>query len=1408
MQLVNPAFEDAVDGGTRRALSAGLVLALTAALLLLLPIDAFADGRIGSGPGANAGELGSETVGVAVNEQQGGAVYVADASGQRIDEFEPDGTFVRAFGWGVDASNPEPKLEVCTTATGCRVGSEGSGAGQFRWAESLAVDNDPASASYGDVYVVDQKNLRIEKFTPAGEFLLMFGSGVDKGPHHPGDVCTAQYVAEGDTCTTGTAGTGPAQFYEEVPQTDAGGRKSWTHEYSSSIAVGPAGKVYVGDFGRVQEFNSGGEYVGGLDLPDAEPSFVSALAVDAAGDIFERSVTYGNVEGYTEPIAEVPGVREYSSTHALLRTLDPNGAPTHLALDAEGDLFLSQLSEEEIEFQAYKPSGSLYAYFSSPLVEALNVRPEGKGVNTPITPRGIAVGTAAGDLYATSFREYLSGGNFVREMLIAVLPLPEPGPPTVKAGSQSAGDIEPTTATLHAQVNPDGFDTHYHFEYVTQSGFENGGFSNPATQSTAPTDLGLLIHDDPVQAAISGLEPETTYHFRVVAESSEGTVYGEDSTFTTLPPVSIREFTTQTVGPEAVTLKFELNPNGSSGRTFVRYGLDSTLVSGEAEEAFGTSNQFEAREVTFTGLKPNTTYLYQLRAENAYGEVSTTDQTFTTEMSGAEEREAEECPNGSSPGAPNSTLREENNSLALPDCRAYEQVSPKEKKGYPINPSFSHYLAPSGERDAFLSLGAFTGDTGEAQFVSHRTAAGWVTEASIGRALGAQWQPRGLIEYSAGLDRSLFYLVHAPTAGDAEVSPSPNVFYTGREGDAFSAASPVLEPLSGSSPDGFSWDGPVAQSADLSHLFLRTSMRILAEDPLGDASKGGDVNRIYEASSGEGTPTLRLVAEVPGGLTNFPEEETCHLDGAAGGIGGFGEFTNSTAADGSVLFYSSPVEVEAGKRCSGVGPNKYEIFACNVEAGPCAGPSAHASTELSAPPASECHSPSPCAAAPLADASFYGNSPDGSLAWFATTQPLVDSDTDNGNDLYLVRLEGGQMKELVLASRGEAGPGLAEGNGAGVQGVLGISQNGERIAFAATGVLSGAANPSTGETATKGADNVYVYDAGTGRTTFVARLCLGPESSGTVHDSSCPATLDAGTAPSAQNDHNQWRTGEVTGREAQLTPDGGFLLFTTWARLTSSDTDNALDVYRFDLATGALERISAGRRGNDANGNDSAFGAFIGGEGNNNQLQYAALDSTRSISSDGSVAIFSTAAPLVSQDTDLGKHPGCRTVEDTGCDVYEWEEDGHGTCTEAGGCISLVSSGLDVHGAADSVISASGRDINFITARGLVPGDSDGVTDVYDARVNGGFPFLPPEEPCRSGETCHGAPTSESLPINPVSESLISGGNGAQELHCARGRHKVRKHGQWRCVPNKHRKHRKRHRRHRPAARPNPGGNR
>ena len=97
--------------------------------------------------------------------------------------------------------------------------------------------------------------------------------------------------------------------------------------------------------------------------------------------------------------------------------------------------------------------------------------------------------------------------------------------------STSVSAIGETTVTLSAGINPSLSPTNFHFEYGTSTAYG------------ANTPVGSLGADGavhPVTAALGGLAPGTTYHYRVVADNEVGGATGTDQTFSTLtPPVLV-----------------------------------------------------------------------------------------------------------------------------------------------------------------------------------------------------------------------------------------------------------------------------------------------------------------------------------------------------------------------------------------------------------------------------------------------------------------------------------------------------------------------------------------------------------------------------------------------------------------------------------------------------------------------------------------------------------------------------------------------------------------------------------------------------------------------------------------------------------------------------------------------------
>jgi hypothetical protein len=106
---------------------------------------------------------------------------------------------------------------------------------------------------------------------------------------------------------------------------------------------------------------------------------------------------------------------------------------------------------------------------------------------------------------------------------------------TVAFTTQPASTVTTTAASgvleeqvnLNGTVNPNGLETSYHFEY---------GETTTYGASTGTADAGSGTSTVPEGAVITGLEPDTTYHYRLVATSSAGSVMGSDETVTTPEP--------------------------------------------------------------------------------------------------------------------------------------------------------------------------------------------------------------------------------------------------------------------------------------------------------------------------------------------------------------------------------------------------------------------------------------------------------------------------------------------------------------------------------------------------------------------------------------------------------------------------------------------------------------------------------------------------------------------------------------------------------------------------------------------------------------------------------------------------------------------------------------------------------
>ena len=338
---------------------------------------------------------------------------------------------------------------------------------------------------------------------------------------------------------------------------------------------------------------------------------------------------------------------------------------------------------------------------------------------------------------------------------------------------------------------------------------------------------------------------------------------------------------------------------------------------------------------------------------------------------------------------------------------------------------------------------------------------------------------------------------------------------------------------------------------------------------------------------------------------------------------------------------------------------------------------------------------------------------------------------------YVLYTEGERLLRFDVDSNasGEAREVLA-GGGAEVQGVLGTSKDGDYVYFAADGDLAPGAQ--------SGQPNLYVlHNASSGWESprFVATL---QPSDGT------------GLEMLRQNGglSGDWVAG-LGNRTAEVTPDGHGLVFMSRASLPAVgfpdgyDNERLGEVYMYQAAGGGrLYCVSCSSSGEPPQTNAVITGG--GGEGDEGvaaflPVNFAGTYQPRWISEDGGRVFFDSTEPLVPADTN-GQ-----------LDVYEWEPQGEGNCTQSDGCVYLLSGGHEKSASYFIDASSNGDNAFIATAERLVPQDQNENYDLYDARV-GGVNLIPEAAGC-TGAGCQGAAAAQSGVVAPASATFTGSGN-------------------------------------------------
>jgi hypothetical protein len=846
--------------------------------------------------------------------------------------------------------------------------------------------------------------------------------------------------------------------------------------------------------------------------------------------------------------------------------------------------------------------------------------------------------------------------------------------------TEAATGVLPTEATLNGSLDPDGYQTTFYFEYGKTKfyGHTIGAPPGEDVGTSAPGSLSL-------SKTLEGLEPGTTYHYRIVGENETGATAGADETFKTPQAPSIEGVFSSDVTASSANLRGRINPNGTEPSfettyrfqygTTTAYGQSVPVGDGTLAPAIGGQNV----SVPISGLS-EVTYHFRLVAENDWGTAVSEDQTLDFKAPSS---------------CPNTTVRQQTGAAYLPDCRAYELVSPANAGGAvlspdgPDSPYAASRFAYSGAFTAIPGAGDPPNGFGEALYVATRTTAGWVTRyvgLSGSEALGQSGNPGDSdIVGNGGVatDRSLstFLTWRAREVSLAVTEPGAFAPYRWEnEGNSLGRLPTNLDEVPGAdtppSEGGFTGDAKL--SGDGRHYVF--SSVGAAFDPDGLTESPGSV---YDNDIATGTLTV---------VSKTPAEADIPKDGAAGSSGEYIRIP-AVSHDGSHILMSTAASSGTHLYMSVDGTEHYEVSLGEDELN---------------------HG-----------VRFEGMSEDGTEVFFTTAVQMTGDDEDTSVDLYRWAENGGAptLERLSVGDEGSYGDSDFCNPAWTTRCDVEAVQTDNRFLF-------GSARYHAIDTAlaAKGGE-IYFFSPeeleGSHGVPNLRNLYLWRE--GAVHH---VATLAGNSA------------GE--GTRINVSPDGKYMAFVTKTKIGSYDNAGHAEMYRYDPATRELVCVSCKSDGPPPTSDVEASqnGNFMTEDGR---------------------TFFSTEDALVPRDAN-----GIR-------DVYEY----------VGGRAQLITSGTgDIDGSASNKpiglvgVSADGTDAFVSTYETLVGQDENGpFLKFYDARVNGGFPFNKPPAPCAAADECHGEGSSSPVaPTIGTGAGLGAGGNVTEAAP-----RKQAKHRQARC---------------------------
>lgn len=1273
--------------------------------------------------------------------------------------------------------------------TGASFGPDGTTATSFSNAQGLALDQSSEA-----VYVYDAGAGAIYKFDAAGnpvDFSALTSNAIEGvGGAGAGEEELAVAPAGAPGGTAGdiyAANNSVVKIYApsglELGQLSGG--------ETCGVATNPAGHVFVGAYPSTVT-----EYVPSANPPtNADESAASIaglpnicnVAADGLGNVYAANYNGAGIarlEGLTDPSPS---------------SIEPGGSS--LAVDpSNNDLYTARGTV----VAQYSSSGALINSFGSGRLSGSH---------------GIAVDGASGKVYVSG-----DAGRVAVFGPLVVVPTVATSPPT---------GIAARRATLRGTANPENVAvTECRFEYGTTGAY---GESAPCVGSI-PTDSS----NHALSAKLTGLLPNTTYHFRLAAENANGPNSSADQTFTTEATAKTGAGTALsgtkaalqgTVFPEGEPItecRFEYGETAS-------YGL--SIGCAESSAQIGSGEEPVSVHAEIAGLQPSTKYHFRLvaKAEALPQAEGGGDATFNTVGPLIESSAVDGGAITSTAAGIDATVNPQGQGTSV--HVEYVTQSEFEASGFA-----NAALAPPGAN------GIGNGSSGHALAIQltglqpnvsyrARVAATNLSGTVYGPILAFATYPEygslgpcpaneafrtgpsaalpdcRAYEQATPIDkngnsvRGETFRVQASISGDAITSLTSG----GLPGGEGSQQFPVF--LSQRGPTGWSTQGllspptlgPSAVVTAWTHD-LRYSFTQVKRTDTGKLTFAFFMRSSADHSFKQISPFRRGVADIAGASADSSKVFLV-ADGAAPltpdaapGVNNLYLFEPETEQLGlvGILPAAQGGQAPEGGSFAGTGTasrtieeKEHPISDDGDRAFFTDGGTGQiylregidgASPDTLAVSASQRTIPDPNGAQP---ATFVSATPSGSVGFFTSCEKLTDDSTAHstgpaGEEGCSAPNQGSDLYAYDTSTHLLHDLTVDAGDplGADVKGVLGTSDDGEYVYFVAKGDLDGGG----GAESTEGTESINLYLCHSGATELVAVLNVEDR-----HDWLSDGVFE------------EYNTGRVS-------TDGQSVVFKSAQKLTKYEVVNSQnnrvdELYRYNTQTGVI-CVTCNPTGERPNNQRHRYVGTIMPAIFPDDISHPTL--THFVSADGNRVFFESGEKLVPADTNGDN--GCPEVSDPApgvlsCqDVYEWEAPGAGSCVEGGpayssqdrGCLYLVSTGTSSSPSYFGDASASGDDAFVFTSAPLVPQDKDQLLDIYDAGVGGGLasqhPVVPPS--CE-GEACRGAGTAPGTATGAGTASFEGAGNPPPRPKCRKDF--ARRHG--RCVKVKKRRHHRSHKR-------------